>query len=82
VVKDIANLAPLRRNGRIYRLDRPVEQLARSGRPLSENADLSALYAERLPLYMRFADATIPVCGTPENVAVKILEDYNENSGY
>jgi shikimate dehydrogenase len=82
VVKDAANLAPLHRNGRIYRLDRPTEQLARSGRPLSENADLHALYAERLPLYLKFADVTIPVSDSPEQVAANILEEFNENSGY
>ena len=81
VVKNIENLAPLRRNGRIYMLDRPIEQLARKGRPLSENADLHALAAERLPLYLKFADATVPVSGSPEQVAAKILEDFNENSG-
>lgn len=80
VVKDIENLAPLKRNGRIYRLDRPVEQLARKGRPISEKSDLHALYAERLPMYRLFADVTVPVDAPPEQVAGRILEDFNENT--
>ncbi|HHW24965.1 MAG TPA: shikimate kinase [Bacillota bacterium] len=82
VVKDEANYAPLKRNGRVYFLERPVEQLARKGRPLSENADLFALYAERLPLYLKFADARVNISGTPDEVAAKILEEFRENSRY
>jgi Shikimate 5-dehydrogenase len=80
-VKDEHNYAPLRQNSRIYRLDRPLGQLAREGRPLSMGADLTALAAEREPLYRRFADATVPVDGVPEHAAQLILEDFNENSG-
>ena len=76
VVKDPDNFAPLKRNGRIYRLERPIDQLARNGRPLSEKSDLYALYAERLQMYLKFADVTVPVAGTPEQVAKEILVDF------
>ncbi len=75
-VKDPHNLAPLRQNGRIYRLNRSLELLAREGRPLS-GGDLSALADEREPLYTRFADVTIPANGSIEQTVKLIWEDYS-----
>ena len=44
------------------------------GRPISQRSDLAALYAQRAPLYARFADAVIDNNGTPEETVRKILE--------
>ena len=43
-------------------------------RPISQRSDLAALYAQRAPLYARFADAVIDTNGTPEETVRKILE--------
>ena len=43
-------------------------------RPISQRSDLAALYAQRAPLYARFADAVIDNNGTPEETVQKILE--------
>ncbi|MDR3313546.1 MAG: shikimate dehydrogenase [Oscillospiraceae bacterium] len=51
------NAVALRQNGRVLWLRRPVERLARSGRPLSSGlAELRAMEAHRLPFYERAAD--------------------------
>lgn len=68
------NYAPLHQNGTIVWLRRDLNCLAREGRPLSLNADLSAMYAVRKPLYERFADLTADNCGTPEETVDAILE--------
>ncbi len=81
VVKDFRNYSSLHRNGRIYHIARDISALPREGRPLSKNADLEAMYSERLPLYEKFRDAVIPNDGTPENTAKKIWRDFGENSG-
>lgn len=60
------NLRRLRQNGRLYFLDRPLEDIRPTeDRPLSQ--DLEALkkrYEERYPIYRREADEIVPVSGT------------------
>lgn len=68
------NYPLLHQNGVIVRITRPVELLAREGRPLSLHADLHDMFAKRNPLYSRFADLTVENTGTPEETAKKILE--------
>ena len=68
------NYPLLHQNGRLVWLTRPVGELARKGRPLSENADLGAMYARRAPLYEAFADLTVENTGTPEETARAVLE--------
>ncbi|MEG2175844.1 MAG: shikimate kinase [Oscillibacter sp.] len=80
-VKDPDNYAPLRQNGRIYHLLRSLDALPREGRPLSQGADLSALWAEREPLYRRFRDVTIDNIGSPAEVAGAIWRDFCAHSG-
>lgn len=76
------NYNPLKQNGRIYFLNRDLDKLERSGRPLS--VDLEAvedLWAKREKNYKNFAD----VCIDNEDIldtTQRILEDYNENSSY
>ena len=69
------NYAPLHQNGTIVWIRRDLDRLAREGRPLSLNADLSAMYAVRKPLYEHFADLTVENTGTPEETVNAILEE-------
>lgn len=82
VVKTPENYAALHQNGRIYQLLRPLELLAVEGRPLSQGADLAAMWAERAPLYERFRDAAVDNSGTVEETAQSIWRDFCENSGH
>ena len=68
------NYPLLHQNGTIVWLRRDLNCLAREGRPLSLNADLSAMYAVRAPLYERFADYIVDNDGAPEETISAILE--------
>ncbi|MEG2071630.1 MAG: shikimate kinase [Oscillospiraceae bacterium] len=82
VVKSMQNYCPLRQNGRIYCLLRPMEKLALEGRPLSKDFDaLFQMRRERVPMYLDFADVAIGNNGTIPETAKLILEDYYENIG-
>lgn len=81
VVTESANLPALRRNGRIYQLDRALESLSTEGRPLSQSRDLMELWEEREPLYWLFRDQLIDNNGLPEAAAEEIWRDFCENSG-
>ena len=76
VVTREENYAPLRSNGHIYQICRPVEQLSREGRPLSIGADLHEMERVRMPLYRKFADAAIENNSTPEAAAAEIWRDF------
>ena len=81
VVKTPENYPSLHQNGRIYHLLRPIEVLPTDGRPLSQGADLTAMWAEREPLYRRFRDAAIENTGTVEDTADAIWRDFCAHSG-
>lgn len=81
VVKDPRNYAPLHQNGRIYHLTRELTLLPTDGRPLSQGADLAAMWAERASMYARFRDAVIDNNGAVEETAAAIWRDFCENSG-
>ena len=81
VVKDRRNYAALHQNGRIYHLIRDVDTLPRAGRPLSQNADLQAMWAEREPLYAAFRDATVDNNGAVAHTADAIWRDFCAHSG-
>jgi shikimate dehydrogenase len=66
------NYRHLHQNGIIIFTERPTDELAREGRPLS-TGDLDYMYEKRLPMYRKFADISIEVDGNPEKVAEKIL---------
>ena len=68
------NYPLLHQNGTIFWLQRDLALLPKDGRPISQRCDLAALYAQRAPLYARFADAVIDNNGTPEETVRKILE--------
>ena len=65
----------LKQNGRIYFLDRPLEQLCPTGdRPLSSDADaLRKRYEERYPLYNSVCDEHIPAGGSIEENVELVL---------
>jgi len=75
VTRDV-NYAPLRSNGRIYQICRPIEQLSREGRPLSQNADLHAVAEKRMPLYLAWAAKQIDNTRTPAAAAEEIWRDF------
>lgn len=67
------NYPLLHQNGRIVWLQRDIDKLARDGRPLSQGADLAAMYRERAPLYASFADDTVAVNEDPAQAAAAIM---------
>ena len=75
------NFAPLRQNGQIYEIYRPLEELDTTGRVLSSGGieRLQELYTVRAPLYARFRQAQVLNTGTPESVAQRILTDLHSN---
>ena len=68
------NYPLLHQNGVIVWIRRDLNSLAREGRPLSLNADLSAMYTVRAPLYERFADFAVDNDGNAEDTVNSILE--------
>ena len=81
VVKTPENRAALRQNGRVYHLLRALDTLATDGRPLSQGADLRAMWAQREPLYRAFRDVTADNNGPAEDTARAIWRDFCEHSG-
>lgn len=74
------NYPLLHQNAVIVFLTRPLDQLAREGRPLSEGSDLTAMYENRLSAYQRFADVTLQNDAPPETVAAQIREAVYETT--
>lgn len=70
------NRLALRQNGVVIFLERPVEQLATGGRPLSQGgvATLRTMYEERLPLYRQVATHAVAVDDDPRATCDRILE--------
>jgi shikimate dehydrogenase len=66
------NYRPLKQNGTVFFIERPLSLLEVSGRPLSLAGGVEDMYARRLPLYLRFADKTIKNASTVEAAAEKI----------
>lgn len=81
VVKTPENYGALRQNGRVYHLLRDLEVLPTDGRPLSQGADLAAMWAQREPLYRAFRDVTVDNNGPAEDTARAIWRDFCEDSG-
>ncbi len=55
------NYASLHQNGKIIFLDIAPAGLSTEGRPLSQGRSPEQLFRERLPLYRKFADVTVPI---------------------
>lgn len=73
VVRD-ENLPLLSQNGRIYLIERDLEKLATSDRPLS--VDVKKLFDARRASYLRFADVKIDNNASPEDAAEQILKEF------
>ena len=80
-VKTPENYGALRQNGRIYHLLRDLGTLPTDGRPLSQGADLGAMWRQREPLYRRFRDVTMDNNGPAEDTAAAIWRDFCAHSG-
>ena len=75
-VLDRENYYSLKANGRIYYLEREINDLATRGRPLSTGTEaLKKLLEQREPLYKAFADVTVENDGDFFSCVDKILED-------
>ena len=81
VVKTPENRAALRQNGRVYHLLRALEALPTDGRPLSQGADLAAMWRQREPLYRAFRDVSVDNNGPAADTARAIWRDFCEVSG-
>ena len=77
VIKNPNNLPLLKQNGIIVLLNRPVEQLATDGRPISMSCSLEKLANERLPIYNAWKDFSVD-CSTPDTTADKIISVINK----
>lgn len=65
-------LGLLAENSNVFYIERPLEELDITGRPLSEKYGIGALYKKRLPLYLAAADFRVSA-GTPEHCAAEIM---------
>ena len=74
------NYAPLHQNGRLVWLKRDLDLLPTDGRPLSQQNRLQQMYADREPLYQKFADMIVDNCNTPEETVASILSSMEELS--
>ena len=81
VVKTPENYDALRQNGRVYHLLRDPEVLPTDGRPLSQGADLQAMWREREPLYRKFRDVTADNNGPTADTVQAIWRDFCAHSG-
>jgi shikimate dehydrogenase len=61
----------LSQNGSLYFIERDLELLPTKGRPLS--IDIAALYAVRLPIYLKWAAQTIKNDASVEEAAQRVL---------
>lgn len=74
-VTRLENYRHLHQNATIVFIKRDISKLSRDGRPLSQNIDLSEMYAKRLPLYLRFCDIIVQNDGTLREVVGLVLEE-------
>ena len=77
-VLDPQNVHALRRNGRIYFLDRPIEELLPTeDRPTASTAEaIRQRYEERYDIYCASCDHRIDGDGDIETVANTIIEEF------
>lgn len=64
----------LHQNGSIIWLQRSIDKLDKTGRPVSLKNDLNELYQKRAPMYRRFADAAVDNNGSVAATLEQILE--------
>ncbi len=66
------NYGILHASGKVLWLLRDLDKLSVEGRPISAKKDVYTLYAEREPLYRRFADASVDNNNTIEETIRRI----------
>ena len=81
VVKTPENYGALRQNGRVYHLLRDLNVLPTDGRPLSQGADLAAMWRQREPLYRAFRDVSMDNNGPAAETAQAIWRDFCAHIG-
>ena len=74
VVTREENYPLLRQNSTIVFIDRPLDELAKDGRPLSQSKGIEALAAERMGRYLGWADITHRCLGSAEADAEALLK--------
>ena len=75
VVTRRENRAPLRQNGVIVHVTRPLSLLSTAGRPVSQSMELGELWERRAPLYAAFADVTVDNSGPLEETLDNIEKE-------
>ena len=68
IVKREVNKKLIRQNGFVIFLDRDLNELSLSDRPLSQRDGVAALAEERLPIYNNWSDYTVKVKGIEKTV--------------
>ena len=68
----------LHQNGDVFFIERALGELSRDGRPLSMKTPAEEMYKTRLPMYLRFADATVANDTTPEDTANSIISEFQK----
>lgn len=82
VLKEV-NLLSMRQNGRICLVNRPLELLARDGRPLSQGDHaLESLWNQRKDYYRKAADFAVQNIGEINTAAQAVLEGFYEVAGH
>lgn len=72
VVTRPENYDLLHQNGTIALIDRPIEELSLTGRPVSQRLGVDRIAAERMDLYHGWADVELPCTGSAEGDASAI----------
>lgn len=78
VVTRPENRDPLRQNGVIVHLTRPLKLLPVAGRPVSQSTDRETLWRRRAPLYAAFADVTADNGGSLEQTLEQIEKELSD----
>ena len=80
VILDPENIEMLSLNGTIVFINRELDRLATSDRPLSQgHENLKALYYKRLPIYLANCDHAVEVCGDARSVADDVIASLHNN---
>ncbi len=73
------NRALLRANAFVVQLERPIQELATGGRPLSTDLEaLERMYETRRPLYLAARDAGVTLQSRPEETAERVIQKFQQ----
>ncbi|MBO7673526.1 MAG: shikimate kinase [Atopobiaceae bacterium] len=74
IVTQPRNRHVIKQNSTVVFLDRPLDELSSSGRPISQARGVKALAEERLPLYRQWCDIHLPCTGSAAGDAMRVRE--------